>query len=141
MDSVSGITSASKIQMDYMKLLVEQLKNQNPLEPLDNNEMALQLAQFSQLQQLEDMNGKLGSTNYNFEKVLEAANRSYANSLIGKTITFLTENDEGNLVEMTGNVKEVFNDPEKGSVLILDVEGEVDYTVGVDGVVAVKEQE
>jgi len=139
MDSVSGITSASKIQMDYMNLLVEQLKNQNPLEPLDNNEMALQLAQFSQLQQLEEMNLSLGSTNSNFEKALDAANRSYANSLIGKTITFLTENDEGNLVEMTGNVKEVFNDPEAGSILILDVDGDIDYTVGVDGVVAVKE--
>lgn len=139
MDSVSGITSASKIQMDYMNLLVEQLKNQNPLEPLDNNEMALQLAQFSQLQQLEEMNVSLGLTNFNFEKALDAANRSYANSLIGKTITFLTENNEGNLVEMTGKVKEVFNDPEKGSILILDVDGDIDYTVGVDGVVAVKE--
>ncbi len=47
--STSAVTSSSKIQTDYMKLLVTQLQNQNPLEPLDNNEMASQLAQFSQL--------------------------------------------------------------------------------------------
>jgi len=56
--------SASSIQADYMKLLVTQLQNQNPLEPLDNNEMASQLAQFSQLQQLESMNS-------NFESFLQ----------------------------------------------------------------------
>ena len=56
MASTSEITSASNIQMDYMKLLITQLQNQNPLEPLNNNEMATQLAQFSQLQQLESMN-------------------------------------------------------------------------------------
>ena len=54
--SVSSIASASDMQMDYMKLLVTQLQHQNPLEPLSNNEMASQLAQFSQLQQLESMN-------------------------------------------------------------------------------------
>ena len=38
--STSEIASASSIQMDYMKLLITQLQNQNPLEPMDNNEMA-----------------------------------------------------------------------------------------------------
>ena len=52
----STMSTASEIQMDYMKLLVVQLQNQNPLEPLNNNEMASQLAQFSQLSQLETMN-------------------------------------------------------------------------------------
>jgi len=74
MSSVSGISTASDIQMDYMKLLIAQLRNQNPLEPLDNNEMASQLAQFSALQQLESMNSS-------FAEVLTLTNRSYANSL------------------------------------------------------------
>jgi flagellar hook assembly protein FlgD len=77
MSTPSVTATASDIQMDYMKLLVTQLQNQNPLEPLDNNEMASQLAQFSQLQQLENMNSS-------FVQVLAAAERSYANSLIGK---------------------------------------------------------
>jgi len=86
MASTSEITSASNIQMDYMNLLITQLQNQNPLEPLDNNEMAAQLAQFSQLQQLESMNTS-------FSEVLNATQRNYANSLLGKTITFYSQDE------------------------------------------------
>ena len=66
----SSSVSSSNLQMDYMTLLVAQMKNQNPLEPLDNNEMASQLAQFSQLQQLEEMNSNLSQSNINFEEIL-----------------------------------------------------------------------
>jgi len=71
MSSASTVSSASDIQMDYMKLLVTQLQNQNPLEPLDNNEMAAQLAQFSELEQLENMNAS-------FSRVLDSVQQSYA---------------------------------------------------------------
>ena len=82
MDSSSAINSASDIQMNYMKLLITQLQNQNPLEPMDNNDMASQLAQFSQLQQLETMNSS-------FADVLSATEQNYANSLIGKDIRII----------------------------------------------------
>ena len=98
--ATSSVTSASNIQMDYMKLLVTQLQNQNPLEPLDNNEMASQLAQFSQLAQLESM----GSS---FAEVLATTNRSYANSLLGKTITFYATN------EVTGDLEKKVVELEK----------------------------
>ena len=42
------IGSATTQTMDYMTLLITELQNQNPLEPLDNQQMAQQLAQFSQ---------------------------------------------------------------------------------------------
>ena len=60
---MATINSATTIQADYLEVLIAQLQNQNPLEPMDNTEMASQLAQFSQLQQLESMNS-------NFAKVL-----------------------------------------------------------------------
>ena len=37
---------------DFLKLLVAQIKNQNPLNPADGVEFLTQLAQFSQLEQL-----------------------------------------------------------------------------------------
>lgn len=142
MSSVSSVQSASDLQMDYMKLLVTQLQYQNPLEPMDNNDMATQLAQFSQLQQLESIssNSELinSSINSNFAKVLGTVERTYANSLIGRDITFLIETETGDLEEMTGTIREVFNDPEKGSVLIVNTEDGSDYTLGVDGVISVK---
>ncbi|KKN07310.1 hypothetical protein LCGC14_1068490, partial [marine sediment metagenome] len=76
------VVSASEIQTDYMKLLITQLQNQNPLEPMNNNEMASQLAQMASLQQLESM-----STS--FAGVLDAIELEYASSLLGKEVKFL----------------------------------------------------
>lgn len=126
---MAAINSASGIQADYMKILVTQLQNQNPLEPLDNNDMASQLAQFSQLQQIESMNSS-------FAKALVTANRSYASSLIGKEVTFFRETDTGELVEMSGIVTRVFNDPDEGNLLILET-AEGGYTLNLDGIISV----
>ena len=130
---VSAIASATNIQMDYMKLLITQLQNQDPLEPLNNKEMASQLAQFSQLQQLESMNS-------NFAEVLAITNRSYANSLIGKEITFLTRDiGTGDLVQKEGVVNEVYNDLDAGeSLLKVMVADDEEYTLGLDAVILVR---
>ena len=130
---VSAIASASDIQLDYMKLLITQLQNQDPLEPLSNNEMASQLAQFSQLQQLESMNS-------NFAEILAITNRSYANSLIGKEITFLTRDiGTGDLVQKEGIVNEVYNDLDAGeSLLKVMVADDEEYTLGLDAVILVR---
>ena len=124
--------SASNIQMDYMKVLITQLQNQDPLEPLSNNEMASQLAQFSQLQQLESMSS-------NFAEVLAITNRSYANSLIGKEVTFFTQDTEtGVLVQKEGIVCAVYNDLEAGeSLLNVTVDGE-EYTLSLNAVMLVR---
>jgi flagellar basal-body rod modification protein FlgD len=100
MAAIAPTASASDIQMDYMKLLVTQLKNQNPLEPLDNKDMTAQLAQFSQLQQTENLNTS-------FSKVLESVQRSYASSLIGKEVSFQTQAADGTIQTSTGTVEEV----------------------------------
>ena len=136
MAPISEITSASNIQMDYMKLLITQLQNQNPLEPLDNNEMATQLAQFSQLQQLETMNA-------NFTDVLIATQRNYANSLLGKTVTFYSQDAiTGELEQKKGTVDTVFHDPDTQEVLLGVTTGEgeeiQEYTLGLSAVILVE---
>jgi flagellar hook assembly protein FlgD len=136
MASESAISSASEIQMDYMKLLVTQLQNQNPLEPLDNNEMASQLAQFSELSQLETMNSR-------FAEVLETTKRDYANSLLGKTVTFYTEDETtGELEQKEGSVDSIFNDPESGESLlgVTVTEGQEpqEYTLSLGAVILVE---
>ena len=134
--STSATTSASNIQMDYMKLLVTQLQNQNPLKPMDNNEMASQLAQFSQLQQLESMNTS-------FSDVLATTNRSYANSLLGRNVTFYSPNEmTGTLEKKVGTVDSVFNDPDTGESLLGVTVGEgeeaQEYTLGLNAVILVE---
>jgi flagellar basal-body rod modification protein FlgD len=46
---------------DFMKLLIAQLQNQDPLSPMDNQEFAVQLATFNSLEQLVGLNEKLES--------------------------------------------------------------------------------
>jgi flagellar basal-body rod modification protein FlgD len=126
MAPASATISASNLQMDYMKLLIVQLQNQNPLDPLDNNEMASQLAQFSQLQQLESMNT-------HFAKVLATTELTYANSLLGKEVTFTPETETGAADITSGIVEQVYN----------NVDGEIflrvgNHTLGLEDIISVK---
>ena len=113
MSDIAATASASDIQMDYMKLLVTQLQNQNPLEPLDNQEMAAQLAQFSQLQQLENMNASFG-------RVLESVQRSYASSLLGKMISLQATASDGTVETRMGLVDEVIMSSEDEDALLVE---------------------
>lgn len=103
------ITSAADQKMDFMKLLVTQMQYQNPLEPMDNQQMAAQLAQFTQLELSEKMNNNLASINQTIEKMnlgfmgsMLMAQLDYARSLLGNTITFYSEPYQKTL---EGNVK------------------------------------
>jgi flagellar basal-body rod modification protein FlgD len=49
-------------QQEFLTLLVNQLQNQDPLSPMDSDEFSVQLAQFSQLEQLIGINEKLDSS-------------------------------------------------------------------------------
>lgn len=44
---------------DFLNILVQQLKNQDPLEPMKNDQFAVNLAQFSQLEQLININNNI----------------------------------------------------------------------------------
>lgn len=52
-------------QDGFMKLLAHQLKNQDPMKPMDQKDFSANLAQFSQLEQLTAMNKKMDSVNQN----------------------------------------------------------------------------
>jgi flagellar basal-body rod modification protein FlgD len=53
-------SNAAVDQQTFLKLLVEQLKNQDPLSPQDGAQFVAQLAQFSSLDQLININQELG---------------------------------------------------------------------------------
>jgi flagellar basal-body rod modification protein FlgD len=61
-DSSDPITAAAGGPMgkdEFVKLLVTELSNQDPLNPMDGKELAAQLAQFSSVEQLMNINSKL----------------------------------------------------------------------------------
>lgn len=81
--SSSKSTSTSEdIQNRFLTLLVAQLENQDPLNPLDNTEITSQLSQMSTVQGIEQLNTKLSS----LINSLGETQAVQASSLIGKTV-------------------------------------------------------
>ncbi|MCC2679244.1 MAG: basal-body rod modification protein flgD [Pseudobdellovibrio sp.] len=66
----------------FFKLMLAQLKNQDPMNPLKNHEMAAQLAQFSSLEQMSNMNTTLSR----IEGKNSKPEQFQALNLIGKTV-------------------------------------------------------
>lgn len=70
MNGTKGASSASSIsetQDRFMKLLVTQMQNQDPLNPMDNAQMTSQLAQLSTVSGIEKMNSTLQSLMGNYQ--------------------------------------------------------------------------
>ncbi|MBK9303277.1 MAG: hypothetical protein IPM94_05145 [bacterium] len=57
--STAGTGSAEELKNEFLQLLITQIKNQDPLKPLDNAEFTSQLAQLSTLEQLQAMNDSM----------------------------------------------------------------------------------
>ncbi|NLJ61291.1 MAG: hypothetical protein GX338_10145 [Firmicutes bacterium] len=79
---------------DFMRLLITELRYQDALNPVDDREMIAQLAQFSTLEQMQNLGDKI-------EELARAQKATQAASLIGRTVTFTNNDGE----EVTGKVK------------------------------------
>jgi flagellar basal-body rod modification protein FlgD len=79
--STSG-TSATDLQNTFLQLLVAQLKNQDPTNPMDSSQMTSQLAQISTVQGISQLNTSLSS----LSTQLAAGQQSQAALLIGSTV-------------------------------------------------------
>ncbi|NDL62621.1 flagellar hook assembly protein FlgD [Acerihabitans arboris] len=73
--STTGTESSSDLQSQFLTLLVAQLQNQDPTNPMDNAELTTQLAQISTLSGIENLNTTLGSisTQLNTSQSLQAS--------------------------------------------------------------------
>lgn len=73
--SSSSANAAADMRDNFLTLFVTQLKNQDPLNPMDNAQMTTQLAQINTLKGIEEMNTSLGNllSAYNTSQALQAA--------------------------------------------------------------------
>ncbi|MEK9627886.1 MAG: flagellar hook capping FlgD N-terminal domain-containing protein [Nitrospinota bacterium] len=82
-ESTTSLTGGASLgKNDFLQLLVAQLEHQDPLSPQEGQEFAAQLAQFSSLEQLTNINDTLEESQA-FDLAL--SNSSMVN-LIGKTV-------------------------------------------------------
>ncbi len=114
---------------DFLKMLTAQMKFQNPLEPMKDNEFIGQMTQFSSLEQLQNMNDLLGqNTQWNM-LLSQTINNTMATSLIGKTVTAdasVTTVGDGTVTPITFS-SGVF--ALNGTITIYNAEGEVVRTL------------
>jgi flagellar basal-body rod modification protein FlgD len=66
--------SASQMQSEFLTLLVAQMKNQDPNNPMDNTQMVSQMAQLSQLEATTNLNTTTTS-GFQMDSMLQAANK------------------------------------------------------------------
>lgn len=72
----------------FLMLMLEQMKNQDPLNPMDNSQMLAQQAQFTQITELQKMNSALNSNNM----------IQQANGLVGKTVQVIDPDNTSRLI-------------------------------------------
>lgn len=80
-------------QEQFLKILMTQLANQNPMEPVNDTEFIAQLAQFSSLEQLQSLNEKMDMEN--------------TRNLVGKYVYVEVKNASGQTEWLTGKVEGV----------------------------------
>jgi flagellar basal-body rod modification protein FlgD len=81
--SAAAVTPAALnlTSSDFLQLLVTQLQNQDPLNPVSNTEFAAQLAQFATLQGVTTLNTSSSS-------ILQLQQLTQGINLVGQTVTY-----------------------------------------------------
>ena len=115
----------------FMKLMLAQMKNQDPTNPMQSHEMAAQLAQFSSLEQMNNMNTTLDAI-----KQGQEPNANFqALGLIGKKVS----GDSSKLTRAAGDTKHTFGyelmgDAAKVTVQVKDAAGTTVKKIELEGV-------
>ncbi len=78
---------------DFLQLLIAQLKNQDPTQPVDSTQFMSQLATFSEVEQTVATNSKLDS-------LLTSSALAQADSVIGRTVTSSDGQTSGEVVSV-----------------------------------------
>ncbi|AST97520.1 flagellar hook assembly protein FlgD [Shouchella clausii] len=82
----------------FLKLLITQLQNQDPSNPIEDREFIAQLATFSQLEQLTKLNSTMEYMYYEQKSQQLMA----LSELIGKSVEWLNEKDKVEQATVTG---------------------------------------
>ncbi|ANH75246.1 flgD Tudor-like domain protein [Ralstonia insidiosa] len=80
-----AITSGTDLQSTFLQMLVAQLKNQDPLNPMDNSQMTTQLAQINTVSGIQQLNTTMSS-------MLTQNAATQASSMIGRTVQVPSSN-------------------------------------------------
>jgi flagellar basal-body rod modification protein FlgD len=118
--SGSTRTSNPKGQLkveDFIKMMVTQLQNQDPMEPTKNEQLLTQMSQIGQLQSQQDLSTNQKILTDSIKTMVLQNNIGAASNLIGKDVEGPIETDEaGHTSQVAGKVEGV--SIKDGSVLL-----------------------
>lgn len=114
------VTGTSELGQDaFLRLMMEQLKHQDPLNPMKNDEFLAQQAQFTQISELQKLNKAMSNSN----QIMQAS------SLIGKTVSLTDPNDNTQIIE--GKVTEAKINSTGASLVINGKEYPIDSILSI----------
>jgi len=129
-NAVMGTRAATMGDNPFLTLLTPQLRNQTPMEPVNNESFMNQMASFTTMQEQRDLNGNLLKL-LDFQGVLaRVQGLSQGSALLGKEVSYAGEGG----VEANGRVESVFV-AETGEVR-LKLDG--DRTIDLRAVLAIR---
>ena len=96
------IASDSLGKDDFLRILITQLQNQNPISPVEDKEFIAQLAQFSSLEQITNLSSS-------FNTLAQSLNSDRGLSLLGRTVEI---NDNGTRIRGTVSNVSVGDNPQ-----------------------------
>jgi flagellar basal-body rod modification protein FlgD len=114
----SGASSTNEMSDRFLKLLVTQMKNQDPLNPLDNAQVTSQLAQINTVSGIE----KLNSTLQNLSTSFMAGQSLQSAALIGRSVLTDSNRLAWNGTTVTG-AAELAQPADRMTVTIADAAG------------------
>ncbi|MCA8975843.1 MAG: hypothetical protein KDC98_14065 [Planctomycetes bacterium] len=127
MNSVGGTSVLSTQKASYgdnpfLRLLTEQLRNQTPLEPVDNESFMNQMASYSNMQEQKDLNTNMLKL-LDYQGVLaRMQGLSQSSALLGKEVSYVDAQGH----EASGKVESVYVSEEGSVRLRLDDDREID---------------
>lgn len=98
------VANASLGKDSFMKLLVNQIKNQDPLSPTDNSQFIAQLAQFSSLEQMQELNDNIVGLAVLQQNNALMSQLTQSSGLIGQDVRYI---DPASQQAKTGTVTSV----------------------------------
>jgi len=125
--SASAAPASNLGLQDFMKILLTQLTYQDPLKPMDNQEFMAQMAQFTSLEQTQQLNEKL-STLINNQAALQSV------GLIGRTVDITTSSG----ASVTGNVTALSLTGESPAMTVTTSAGTTMSNVSLSQITAVR---
>jgi flagellar basal-body rod modification protein FlgD len=79
-------TGSTMTQSDFLQLLTTQLQDQDPTQPMDNSQMAAELAQFATLSTDQDIDTNVQTLNSNLTSGMQTSQVLSASNLVGKQV-------------------------------------------------------